>query len=114
MAEDRETRRFPRFSIRGVQGGVTIPREAEVLDLGLRGALLEHQGMLHVGAPCLVYLPIAGEALTIQCRVAHSRVSRREPEGALYYQTGVEFLDLTPAAEQALGALIRSFGAPKE
>jgi len=44
--------------------------------------------------------------------VIHSRVSRREPEGALYYQTGVEFLDLTPAAEQALGALIRSYGAP--
>lgn len=113
MAEDRETRRFPRFRI-GVTGAITIPQDAEVLDLSLGGASVEHQGRLDIGAPCYLDVPIPEAVVTISCRVVHSRVSRREPEGALYYQTGVEFLDLTPAAEQALGALIRSFGAPKE
>ncbi len=43
----------------------------------------------------------------------HSRVSHREPDGVLYYQTGVEFLAPTPEAEHALEAFIRSYGAPE-
>jgi len=113
MSDEPQRRRVARFRIRGISGAITTPQEAEVLDLSVTGALVEHQGMLRVDAICFLDLPTsAAEPMTIRCRVIHSRVSRREPEGALYYQTGVEFLDLTPAAEQALGALIRSYGAP--
>lgn len=113
MSEETQIRRVPRFQIRGVTGAMTIPQEAEVLDLSVGGALVEHQGMLHVDAPCFLDLPTPGEPVTIRCRVVHSRVSRREPEGTLYYQTGVEFLDLTPEAEQTLEAFVRSYGAPE-
>ena len=112
MSMDRQMRRVPRFQIRGVPGAMTIPQEAEVLDLSVRGALMEHQGMLRVDAPCFADLPTPGEPVTIRCRVVHSRVSHREPEGILCYQTGVVFLDLTPEAEQVLEALIRSYGVP--
>ncbi len=114
MIKIRQTRRFPRFQIRGVAGAVTAPREAEVLDLSLGGALVEHQGQLRMGAPCFIDLPTNGSVVTIRCRVAHSGVSRRSPSGALYYRTGVEFVGLTPEAEEVLQALIRSFGAPKD
>jgi hypothetical protein len=112
MSNEPQRRRVARFRIRGISGAITTPQEAEVLDLSVTGALVEHQGMLRVDAICFLDMPTSAEPLTIRCRVVHSRVSRREAEGALYYQTGVEFLDLTPAAEQALEALIRSYGAP--
>ncbi len=111
MSKETQIRRVPRFQIRGVTGAMTIPQEAEILDLSVRGALVEHQGTLRVDAPCFLDLPTPGEPVTIRCRVVHSRVSRREPEGILYYQTGVKFLDLTPEAEHALEAFIRSYGA---
>ena len=114
MNKETQVRRAPRFHIRGVTGAMTIPQEAEVLDLSVRGALVEHQDMLRVDAPCFLDLPTPGEPVTIRCRVVHSRVSRREPEGILYYQTGVQFLDLTPEAEHALEAFIRSYGARKD
>ncbi len=114
MSEDQQKRRVPRFQIRGVTGAMTIPQEAEVLDLSVRGALVEHQGTLRVDAPCFLDLPTPGEPVTIRCRVVHSRVSHREPDGVLYYQTGVKFLDPTPEAEHALEAFIRSYGARKD
>lgn len=81
------------------------------MDLSLEGALVEHQGVLQLGAPCFLQLGTDGERFTIRCRVIHSRVSRRGAEGILYYQTGLEFLELSRSVEQSLGAFIRSYGA---
>ncbi len=113
MRKDEKVRRFPRFQIRGVMGAITEADEAEVLDLSMGGALVEHRGMFRVGASCFLDLPTAGMLVSIRCRVVYSGEGRREPEGTLYYRTGVEFLDLTPESEQALEALIRSYGALK-
>jgi c-di-GMP-binding flagellar brake protein YcgR len=112
MSNTSDRRRVARFRIRSVTGAITTPQEAEVLDLSMTGALVEHQGMLRVNAICFLDLPTSAEPLSIRCRVVHSRVSRREAAEGLYYRTGVEFLDLSPAMEQALAALIRSYGAP--
>lgn len=111
MPKDFQIRTPPRFRISGITASVTTFQEADLLDLSLEGALVEHQDMLHLGSPCLLQLVIAGEALNIRCHVVHSRVSRKELGGGLYYQTGLEFPDLSPQAEQTLGALIRSYGA---
>jgi hypothetical protein len=111
MRMDPQRRKPPRFRISGVTAEITTLQEAEVLDLSLEGALVEHQGGLHLGSPCFLQLGIAGERLSIRCRVVHSQVSRKEAGGALYYQTGLEFVRLPRGAEQILGALIRSYGA---
>ena len=114
LIKDGNMRRFPRFHIRGVLGAITEADEAEVLDLSMGGALVEHRGTFRVGGSCFLDLPTAGMLVSIRCRVVYSGESRREPEGTLYYRTGVEFLDLTFEAERALGALIRSYGARKD
>ena len=114
MSKETQIRRVPRFRIRDVTGAITTPQEAEVLDLSLGGALVEHKGMLHVGDFCFLDLPTSGGFFTIRCSVVHIRVSRLEPEGLLYYQTGVEFLKVAAENEQPLGALIRAYGAPKD
>jgi len=110
MSKNLHIRKPPRFRISGVTAAVTTLQEADVLDLSLEGALVEHQDMLPLGSPCFLQLGIAGETLTIRCHVVHSRVSRKELGGALYYQTGLEFLELPSESEQSLGALIRSYG----
>lgn len=108
---DLQRRKPPRFRISGVTAAITTLQEAEVLDLSLEGALVEHQGVLPLGSPCFLQLRADGERLTLRCSVVHSRVTRSEAEGALYYETGLEFLDLSRGAEQSLGAFIRSYGA---
>ena len=113
MHKETQIRRVPRFRIRDVTGAITTPQEAEVLDLSLGGALVEHKGMLHVGDLCFLDLPTSGGFFTLRCRVVHIRVSRLEPDGFVYYRTGVEFLNVAAEHEQPLGALIRAYGAPE-
>ena len=105
--KDHEVEQSPRFRISGVRGGVVTLQVAEVLDLTLRGALVEHQGMFHPQSPCFLQLGASGDLSTIRCRLVRSWVSRNQPEGGLCYQTRVEFLDLSPAAENVLRALIQ-------
>lgn len=109
-----QKRKPPRFRISGITAAITTLQEAEVLDLSLSGALVEHQGVLQLGTPCFLQLTGEGERVTLQCRVIHSRVSHSGADGALYYQTGLEFLDLSRGAQQSLGAFIRSYGAPED
>ena len=97
----------PRFRISGVSKGITTLQMAAVIDLTLKGALVEHHGILQPQAPCFLQLETNGDLSTIRCRLLQSRVSRKEA-GGLCYQTRVEFLDLSPETEQALTALIQS------
>lgn len=82
-----------------------------MLDLSLDGALVEHQGMLPLGTSCFLQLEIDNQPMAVQCRVVHSRVSRKGEGGILYYQSGLQFRHLSRETEQSLGALIRSYGA---
>lgn len=114
MSKHSRTRRLPRFRVRAIEGTITAPHDVEVLDLSMRGALLEHQGMLRIGDHCFLGLANSHVPVRLQCRVVHTRVSRVEPGGILYYRTGVDFLGLSLEAEQTLQALIRSYGARKD
>ncbi len=111
MSQYSQTRRFPRFQIRDVAGSVADACDADVLDLSMGGALIEHEGMFRIGAAFILGVENSGSHhLSIRCHVVHSQVNRCKPEGTLYYQTGVKFLDLTLEAEQTLEAVIRSYG----
>src|SRR3972149_7078999 len=95
---DVQSRNPPRFRVSGVTAAVTTLQEAELLDLSLEGALVEHQGMLALGSPCFLQVGIAEERLTIHSRVVHSRGSRKEPEGGVFYQTGLAVGELARGA----------------
>lgn len=96
----------PRFRISGIRGGIPTLQMADVLDLTLKGALVEHHGMFQPQSPCFLQLGASGDLSTIRCRLLQSRVSGNQG-GGLCYQTRVEFLDLSPATEEALRALIQ-------
>ena len=114
MSKNSQTRRFPRFQIRDVAGSVADAYDADVLDLSMGGALMEHRGMFRIGDRYVLGVATSVNHLIIRCRVVHSQVSRREPDGTLSCRTGVEFLDLTPEDEHTLEAVIRSYGARKK
>jgi hypothetical protein len=100
-----------RVRICGIVDGVITLQMAEVLDLTLRGALVEHQGAFQAGTPCFLQLGINGELSTIRCRVAHSRASSNGADGGQHYKTVLEFRTLSPSAETILKGLIQSLWA---
>ncbi|MFQ5846868.1 MAG: PilZ domain-containing protein [Candidatus Methylomirabilales bacterium] len=112
--EGDDRRKLPRFRIISVGGSITTPVEADVLNLSMGGALVEHQGTLRVGSECTLNVPLAGAPVNIRCHVAHSTVDHRATgpagEGLLFYRTGLEFLELSREAKEILATLIRSYG----
>lgn len=97
----------PRFRISGVSEGIPTLQMANVIDLTLNGALIEHHSTFQPKARCFLQLGSNGDLLTIRCRLVESRGSPQQG-GGLCYQTRVEFLDLSPTAERALRGLISS------
>ena len=106
MRKNLQMQKPPRFRISGIRGGIPTLQMADVLDLTLKGALVEHHGMFQPQSPCFLQLGASGDLSTIRCRLLQSRVSRNQG-GGLCYQTRVEFLDLSPATEEALRVLIQ-------
>jgi hypothetical protein len=109
--KDAQIQKPLRCRMCGIVDGVITLQMAEVLDLTLRGALVEHQGAFQAGTPCFLQLGINGELSTIRCRVAHSRASSNGPDGGQHYKTVLEFRTLSPSAEIILKGLIQSLWA---
>jgi hypothetical protein len=91
--------------------GIMTLQVAEVLDLTLRGALVEHQGRLEAQSPCVLQLETKGELSTIRCRVVNSRVISSGQDEDPRFESMVEFLAVNPTVEQALKILIQALGA---
>lgn len=105
-------RQNPRhLRIAGKAEGIMTLQKAEVLDVTLREALVEHHSMLEAQSPCFLQLETKGELLSIRCRVANSRVISSGPDENPSFESTMEFLGVTPPAEQALKILIQALGA---
>lgn len=101
----------PRLRICGTVEGIPTLLVAEVLDVTQGGALVEQRDTFPPQSLCLLQLGTNGDLSTIRCRVVHSRVRSVRPDGGPYYETMVEFLDVSPAAERALRNIVQSIGA---
>lgn len=102
-ARRAERRRSPRREIRGELTGEITGREgARVIDLSLTGAHVEHSGMARPNMTYLLRLPLLDRELTLRCRVMWSRLRRRPGKAGVYYESGLEFQDVTAEAEDSL------------
>lgn len=115
LRTDRDDRRkLPRFRTTNIGGYIIPPAEADIINLSMGGALVEHQGALRVGSMCTLTLMVPEAAVRIKCHVMHSMVDHRatgpQGEGFLFYRTGLEFVELSTDAEHIMAALIRSYG----
>jgi hypothetical protein len=106
-----ERRRGRRVSIPERPGGrVRATLQVRLLDLGATGARIEHHNVLRPGFACTLELPAALGALVLAARVVRSAVvgTAKGPGGdqILRYESGVAFVDLTPAQQTTLEAVL--------
>lgn len=95
-------RKYPRYIVRTrTEGRLTGADEAALLDISLGGVKIEHAQSVRVGSISPLDLEFQGKRVRVMCRVVWSQVARQEMsldgEGAMIYQTGLEFHD--PSAE---------------
>ncbi len=111
LQNDLLTEKRPRLRICGTVEGIPTLLVAEVLDVTQGGVLVEQRYTFPPQSLCLLQLGTNGNLSTIRCRVVHSRVSSVRSDGGPHYETMVEFLDVSPAAERALRNIVQSIGA---
>jgi hypothetical protein len=89
---------------------------AQVLNLGARGAMVEHAIRLLPGHICTFSLHLGGLDLRIQARVAWSQVYSTSPtlpgERQLRFRSGLSFL-LPEAAEAHLQRCLAAWATPR-
>ncbi len=110
---DPERRSHPRFVVGGrAKGRVTAIHNSFLVDISLGGVLIEHAQVVPPGTTSSLDLELAGARLSLRCRVARSVVHRIEPQPdgdqVLIYHTGLEFLDPSEEARQAIANYIQS------
>lgn len=107
-----ERRHKVRFDVEGLQGGVRLPADARIVDLGFGGLGVETDRWLQVGRGYTVNLPTGGTALRVLGTVAWCRLARtvknRQGESTPLYKAGIEFRDPDPATVDALESLLSS------
>jgi hypothetical protein len=85
-------------------------RAAELLDLSLSGAIVEHTEGVRVGEVYRLCFPVQGIQVEFLGRAIHSSVSRvvaaAEGESEIVYRTGLEFVGLKESDAQILSAYI--------
>jgi Tfp pilus assembly protein PilZ len=107
-----ERRQRVRFDVEGLHGGVRLPSDARIVDLGFGGLGVETDRWLQVGRGYMVSLPTDRVPLRVQGTVAWCRLARtaknRAGESAPVYKAGIEFQDPDPATIDAIERLLSS------
>lgn len=85
-------------------------RAADLLDISLSGALVEHIVGVRVGELYCLFFPVKGVEREVLARAVRSFVSRVAPvaegEGLIVYRTGLEFVDQKESMAKSLSAYI--------
>jgi len=108
-----ERRRHPRANVGGrKKGKVNATYDVSLLDISLGGSLIEHVQVVQPESTFELGLILQGQKMKLSCRVVRSAVHRSEGGsrggGKLIYRTGLEFLDVSDGAREAIGDYIRS------
>jgi hypothetical protein len=106
-----DQRQRPRISLpQAITGEVTVYRSVSVSELSLEGARLETPEPLRVNSIRAVRLSLGDQPLVVKARVCHASV-RALHDDVVVYTSGVEFLDLTPAARLAIEGYLKRVGS---
>jgi hypothetical protein len=98
-----------------VCGRVLATHDAQIHDLSLRGARLEHTVVLRPGSTCYVRVPLGQLFVTVVGSVVWSQVVGRaanRPDGStgLRYQSGLEFGNLAAETRARLTVFLERQG----
>ncbi|MGE5849535.1 MAG: PilZ domain-containing protein [Candidatus Methylomirabilota bacterium] len=111
-------RRVPRFRIPArPRGRVLEILEFQLLDLSVAGARIGHQDPLRVGSVWTFELPKMFRSLILPARVVHSTAvtgaKLRESSRGFPYESGVEFVGITPEQQAVLEQDLKPFASSR-
>ncbi len=117
MSSFKERRQRPRVTVREpLAGRAGATMDVRVLDLGLGGVRLQHEGHLRPGAPCILELPPAVCPLPLLGLIVRSAVVRIDRtvkgEQDLCYESAIAFDALHPDQEAALTRALERLSTP--
>jgi len=119
MAKPSERRRVARLPIPSRFSGPGLAEQPVcLLDLSRAGARIEHVRPVPDWQLCSLTLPPALGGIRLQGEVVWSQMLRRKrgPRGLgqIYHQSGLTFILLTPAQQDALAAALKRLHAAQE
>lgn len=107
----QEQRRAARLPVEGsLTGDITIPVPLVVTQISAGGVLVETDHPLRLESLHEVRLSVDGTALVVSGRVVHSRVVDLAAD-TLVYESGLEFVNPSLHAQNALRALLLRLSA---
>jgi hypothetical protein len=111
MTEKRDSERVP---IPGqVTGEVTVFQPMTILDISERGAQVETTFALHLDSLHQFRLSLGDRSVVVQGRIAHCKIGELH-EGTVLYRTGVEFIEPSEHARDAIRAFVDAQRAARE
>jgi hypothetical protein len=109
-----ERRRDERLRILGtLPGDVTIVEPVRIIDIAEHGASVDIERSLPLESLHDFRLSLACRSAIVKARVAYCRVSDIWPDHTVY-RAGLEFLELTPHARDAIAAYIHDTKSGRE
>lgn len=111
--KQQDKRRYPRVIVGSeTRGRMASIDDALLLNISSGGVLIEHVQPLRPGTVSALNLDLQGKRVNLSCRVVRSVAHRigLQPDGerALIYHTGLEFVDASDEARQAINQYIHS------
>jgi hypothetical protein len=98
-------RRFPRFTVEGVQGSLGLRAHVQLLDLSVGGAALKSNRELHVGAEYILRFALEKESVSVKAVVVRSALSldpNERGETAPEHLAGLRFTAVLAGTLQGL------------
>lgn len=109
--EDR--RRFARWRVPGsLSGWIGRSLQVIVADVSMGGMLVEHPNIIRPGTVCMLTLTLAGEKVSLKCRIVRSGIYSQEAwptgEQSYVYRTGLELVELSETSQRLMSEYIAS------
>ena len=105
MPSDR--RRSVRIEVDDLAGGITVVEPMRIAQISTTGAQIDTTAPLGVGSLHDVRLTLDDQHFVVKARAVHSTV-RQIHRDQVFYRTGIEFIELTGPAAQALAAFVEA------
>ena len=107
MTEPNPKRAAERVDVPGqVTGAVTVFQEMTILNISVGGMLMESAAALHNDSLHDFRLTLDGRSVVVKGRVVYCKIGELR-EGGVLYRCGVEFVELPPHVQTAIGEFVK-------
>ena len=111
MTEPDPKREVERVDVPGrVTGAVTVFQPMTILNISVKGMMMESAAPLHNDSLHDFRLTLDGRSVVVKGRVVYCKIGELR-EGGVLYRCGVEFIELPAHVHTALGEFVKSHQA---